>query len=233
MTKPLDKTRLIKQLFAKLEHFNALADAVYAELAASAERCRFDAGQVIYLEGDEARYIFVIEDGWVKSTRTTREGREQALAFMQSGEMFGNVAALAEDIYPETITALESVTVWRFSAGEFSSLIARHSDLAQAVIRQMDSRVKYFVGLVEDLSLRNVESRLANTLLRHARVQDGRLMIPRRPWTTFDEMAVRLGTVRDVLSRALKVLEAEGLLKVERHAIVLLNVEGLAKRGKL
>jgi ribosomal protein S25 len=57
------------------------------------------------------------------------------------------------------------------------------------------------------------------------------LTVPRETWTTFDEMAVRLGTVRDVLSRALRTLENEGLLKVERREIILLDVKGLASRG--
>jgi len=71
-----------------------------------------------------------------------------------------------------------------------------------AVIRRLGKRVMYFIGLVEDLSLRSVEARLAHTLLRHAEAHDGQLIVPRRSWTTFDEMAVRLGTVRDVLSPA-------------------------------
>ena len=100
-----------------------------------------------------------------------------------------------------------------------------------AVIRHLAERVLYYVGLVEDLSLRSVEARLAHTLLKHAQDSGGRLTVPRRTWTTFDEMATRLGTVRDVLSRALRTLEEEGLLKVERHQIVILDPAGLAARG--
>ena len=59
----------------------------------------------------------------------------------------------------------------------------------------------------------------------------GSLIVPRRDWTTFDEMAVRLGTVRDVLSRALKTLEAENLLRVEKQFILLLDPKGLAERA--
>jgi CRP-like cAMP-binding protein len=84
---------------------------------------------------------------------------------------------------------------------------------------------------VEDLSLRSVEARLAHTLLQHAELRDGLLIVPRREWTTFDEMAVRLGTVRDVLSRALKTLEAENLLIVKRQYIQILDPKGLAERG--
>ena len=74
---------------------------------------------------------------------------------------------------------------------------------------------------------------MANTLLQNALLQDGHLIVPRQSWTTFDEMAIRLGTVRDVLSRALKTLEAEGLLRVEKQAIVLLNPMGLEERGRV
>ena len=100
-----------------------------------------------------------------------------------------------------------------------------------AVIRHLAGRVVHYVNLVEDLSLRSVEARLAHTLLQNAEMQGGRLVIPRREWTTFDEMAVRLGTVRDVLSRALKTLELEGLLRVEKLHILILDPQGLAERA--
>ena len=102
-----------------------------------------------------------------------------------------------------------------------------------AVIRHLGERVLHYIRLVEDLSLRSVEARLANTLLRYVVRQGDRLIIPRREWATFDEMAVRLGTVRGVLSRALKALETEGLIEVGRQAITVLDPEGLAKRGSL
>ena len=214
-------------------YFAGLPDDVIAELANCAIQRHFEGGQVVYLEGDPAESIFILEAGWVKAIRMNREGREQALAFMRPGEIFGDVSIFLEEHYPATVTALESVDVWVLPAQDFLALIKLHPELALAVIRRLGEQVMYFIGLVEDLSLRSVEVRLAHTLLRHAEVRDGQLIVPRRPWTTFDEMSVRLGTVRDVLSRALKTLEAEGLLRVEKQAIVLLDAEGLAKRGDL
>lgn len=216
-----------------ISFFSNLPEQVIADLAQAARQRHLEREQVIYIEGETSENIFVLESGWVKSTRMTREGREQALAFMQPGEIFGDVAVFIEEPYPATVTALEPVSVWVISAKDFLALIKLHPELALAIIRQLSKRVMYFIGLVEDLSLRSVEMRLAHTLLRHAEARDGQLIVPRRPWTTFDEMAVRLGTVRDVLSRALKTLEAEGLLRVEKQAIVLLDAEGLSKRGNL
>ena len=115
----------------------------------------------------------------------------------------------------------------RLPAGAVMELIEAYPALAMAVIRRLGERVLHYIGMVEDLSLRSVEARLANTLLQHAEWREGQLMVPRRDWTTFDEMAVRLGTVRDVLSRGLKTLEAEGLLKVEKQAILVLGRQRL------
>jgi CRP/FNR family transcriptional regulator len=159
------------------------------------------------------------------------DGREQAMLFLESGEVFGDVAVLTDTPYPGTVVALEPADVWVVDKAAILRLVGQYPELAVAVIQRLGERVLYYVELVEDLSLRSVEARLANTLLRHAGVSDGKLIVPRQAWTTFDQMAIRLGTVRDVLSRALKTLEDEGLLRVEKHEIAILDPAGLAARS--
>jgi CRP-like cAMP-binding protein len=223
----------LKALLARVRHFDGLPSEVQERITASAVPRHFEAGQVIYIEGEPAEAFYLLEHGWVKATRMSRDGREQAMLFLESGEIFGDIAVFSGTTYPGTVVALEDVDVWAIPAQEFLALTKQYPALAMAVIQHLSDRVLHYIGLVEDLSLRNVESRLANTLLQHAESMGGQLLVPRRGWTTFDEMAVRLGTVRDVLSRALKTLEAEGLLKVEKQAIVLLDPKGLAERGNL
>jgi len=229
---PKTLTRL-KTLFARIRHFDSLPPEIQTEIASSASPRHFEAGQVIYIEGEPAEAVYLLESGWVKATRMSREGREQAMMFLRPVEVFGDIAVFTGTTYPGTVVALEPVEVWVIPAQVVLDSVKRYPDLAMAVIRRLSDRVLHYIGLVEDLSLRNVESRLANTLLQHAESIDGQLLVPRREWTTFDEMAVRLGTVRDVLSRALKTLEAEGLLRVEKQTIILLDPQGLAKRGDL
>ncbi len=232
MTLPLpEKHARLKDTLSKLPLFNALSTETQAAFLTAATLQHFEAGQVIYIEGEPANYVYILERGWVKSTRMTHEGREQGLLFLRPVEIFGDIAVFTEKPYPGTVTALEKVHAWAVSARQMLMLVNEHPDLALAVIRRLSERVLHYVGLVEDLSLRSVEARLAHTLLRYAALQDGQLVVPRREWTTFDEMAVRLGTVRDVLSRAMKTLEAEGLLRVEKHAILLTNPKGLAERA--
>jgi len=216
-----------------MRHFNSLPPEVQNTIAAAAVPRYFDAGQVIYIEGETAEYIYILERGWVKATRMSRDGREQAMLFLRPVEIFGDIAVFTGTTYPGTVTALEAVDAWQVPSATLMALVKQHPELALAVIRKLGERVLHYIELVEDLSLRSVEARLANTLLQHAEEVDGYLIVPRHAWTTFDEMAVRLGTVRDVLGRALKTLEAEGLLKVGKKEIVLLDAKGLAERGSL
>jgi CRP/FNR family transcriptional regulator len=219
------------RILQSIPKFNGLPGETLRAIAASAIRRRFNAGQVIYVEGEPAEWIYLLESGWVKATRITRDGREQAMMFLRPVDLFGDIAVWTGVPYPGTVTALEDVVVWAIPASTVLDLIQRHPAFALAVIRHLGERVLHYINLVEDLSLRSVEARLAHTLLHHAELRDGQLIVPRREWTTFDQMAVRLGTVRDVLSRALKTLEGENLLRVEKQSIVLLDPKGLAERA--
>ena len=151
--------------------FDGLAIETQQAIALHALRCRYEAGQVIYLEGEPAESLYILETGWVKATRMTREGREQAMMFLRPVELFGDIAVFAGSIYPGTVTALETVQVWKIPARTMLDLIPRYPDLAMAVIRHLAGRVVHYVNLVEDLSLRSVEARLAHTLLQNAELQ--------------------------------------------------------------
>ena len=225
---PLNDHERLKNTLSQMHHFNTLPAEVQEVIFMAAIPRHFEAGQVIYLEGEPADYVYILEHGWVKATRITHEGREQGLLFLHPVEIFGDIAVFTGTTYPGTTTALESVDAWVLPSETFLHLVKRYPDLALAIIRKLSERVLYYIGLVEDLSLKSVEARLASTLLRNAELSDKQLIVPRREWTTFDEMAVRLGTVRDVLSRAMKTLEAEGYLKVEKQTIIILDPKGLA-----
>lgn len=211
--------------------FAGLSTDLLQETARLAVVRRFDPDQVIFLEGDPPEALYILTSGWVKSIHLSREGREQALMFLQPGEVFGDIAVFTGRPYPATVVALEPVEAWMIRRSDMMNSLANSQELALAVIRGLSERILKFVDLVDDLALRNVEMRLAHTLLKHTKSVDGRLIVPRRPWTTFDEMAVRLGTVRDVLGRVLRGLENDGLLRIERDAILILDPEELARRG--
>lgn len=221
-----------RQAIAATRHFSALPAEVGEALARQLIPRAYPAGQVICLEGEAGEYVYLLEKGWVKGVRTATDGREQAALFLRDGEIFGAEAVFSGAAYPLTVIALEKVNTWAIEAAVLLGLVNRYPPLALACLEHLSTRVLYYVQLVEDLSLRSVQARIAHTLLQHAELRDGQLIIPRRPWTTLDEMATRLGTVRDVLSRSLNALDAEGILRLERSQIVILNPQKLLERGK-
>ncbi len=223
---------LARQAVARIGHFSTLSAEVGEALARQMIPRSYTAGQVICLEGEPGEYVYLLEKGWVKAVRTALDGREQAAMFLHDSEIFGDEAVFSRATYPVTVSALEKVNSWAIEGAALIGLVNRYPALALACLEHLGTRVLYYVQLVEDLGLRSVQARIAHTLLNHAELRDGSLIVPRRSWTTLDEMAARLGTVRDVLSRSLNVLETEGILRLERSRIVILNPQKLFERGK-
>jgi CRP/FNR family transcriptional regulator len=220
------------QAITTTRYFSVLPAEVTEALARQMIPRTYTAGQVICLEGEPGEYVYWLEKGWVKGVRTASDGREQAALFLRDGELFGAEAVFSGAAYPVTVIALEKVSAWAIAGTTLVDLSRRYPPLALACLEHLSARVLYYVQLVEDLGLRSVQARIAHTLLNHAELRDGTLIVPRRAWTTLDEMATRLGTVRDVLSRSLSTLESEGILRLERSQIVILDPPKLLERGK-
>ena len=120
------------------------------------------------------------------------------MLFLHPVEIFGDIAVFTGVKLPRHDHCAEAADSWAIPSETILKLVKQYPELAMAVIRKLGDRVLTYIELVEDLSLRSVEARLAGTLLRHAEEVNEQMIVPRRAWTTFDEMAIRLGTVRDV-----------------------------------
>lgn len=195
--------------------FSGLDDEVIRELARGAIWREYAAGEVVFLEGEPSSGLYHLQSGWLKIIKMSPDGREQVLQLLEPGETFQAIGIFASRSNPATAIALEPAIVWMLRREMVMALLEKHPQLAQHVIEKMAARVLELVDLVEDLSLRTVTGRLARLLVEDAR--DGTLHRPR--WYTQAEIAARLGTVPDVLQRALSGLAAGGLIEVERSAI--------------
>jgi len=227
-----DAVRARKVLVA-VRYFEELPNEILNALIQRMSPRHVDAGQVIHLEGEPGEKVYILEKGWAKSIRTAIDGREQATIMLKAGDLFGDEAVFLGAPYPVTVIALEKVEMWVIQKQALLETIQRYPVLAMIFIRRLSGRVLYYIDLAEDLGLRNVQARVANTLLKHAELVDGKLVVPRQTWTTLDEMAIRLGTVRDVLSRTLNALEGEGILKIGRTKIIIIDPQKLLKRGRV
>lgn len=217
------------RVLSSVPYLAELDEHVLHALAAAATVRRYAAGQVVFLEGEPCAGLYVVQEGWLKSFKLSLEGREQVIRFVGPGEAFNEIGVLAGSVNQVSVAALEPATIWIIRRDALLRLMDESPSLARIITQNLAQRVLYLLTLVEDLSLRTVEARLARLLLEHA----DESTLHRRQWTTQTEMAARLGTVLDVVNRALHKLADEGLIRLERHQIELLDRKGLMSRAML
>ncbi len=216
-------------IFSSVPSFAGLDAATLEDLARAAIRREYAADQMAFLEGDPCAGLYVVQDGWLKSLKLSLSGREQVIRYVGPGEVFNEIGVFTGAANQVTVVALEKTTVWVIQRQTLHQLLDKHPQLARVVTQNLAKRVLHLMALVEDLSLRTVEARLARVLLEQANEQ--KLQRPR--WATQAEMAARIGTVPDVLNRALRKLAEDGLVGVQRHQIQILDRLGLEERAML
>lgn len=214
----------------KIPYISAIGEPLQQELAQHAQLVTIEDGEILLIEGEESKAAYVVESGWLKSSRSSPNGREHVLRFIGEGETFNEMSVLTTySTSSTTITALERSVLYVIQRDTVLDLLDRYPQLTRVIIQKLAGTVQFLFTVIEDLSLRTIEARLARYLLDQA--PDDTVHRPK--WATQAELANHLGTVPNVLHRSLKNLEQEGLIRVERQQIKLLDLPGLAKRASL
>jgi CRP-like cAMP-binding protein len=226
--RPPDIHSLIEKLHTA-PVFERLDLDVLATMVSTAVWREYGAGTIVFLEGDIAHGFYYLHTGWLKEVKISPEGREQILQYLGPGEIFNYMGIFVDRPNPATVIALEAAGVWLLQRDSFHKALLTNPNLGLRVAEALADYAAHLVQLVSDLSLRTIEARLAQRLLEQA--EDG--VVYRQRWATQAEMAARLGTVPDVIGRALQKLVEEQLIRVERQRIWILNSEGLAAKAAL
>jgi CRP/FNR family transcriptional regulator len=217
------------EALSSVSYFSGLEGPALRSVAHAAVRRDYQPDQIVFVEGETCAGLFLVQDGWLKIVKLSADGREQILRVVGPGEVCNEIGVFACHPNPATGIALDEATVWIIESETILRLVDQVPGLARAVIQGLSERALHLLSLVEDLSLRTVEARLARVLLERATLGT----LHRYHWATQTEMAARLGTVPDVLSRVLRRLADEGLVRVSRNQIQILDHEGLRVRAEL
>lgn len=201
--------------------FATLDERTLADTSRRVHRCTFRPGQYILLEDEQPPGLFFVLRGRVRLSRTASDGREQVLAMIGPGENFNSVPIFDGQPNPATARAMSPVECLLLPREDLLALIRSHPDLALAALSEMAGRLRELVSLVEDLAFRSVRARLARQLLAEAAEGTAEL--------THQELAERTGTVREIAGRALRRLAEEGLVKLKRGRVIVLDPAGLQK----
>lgn len=216
-------------ILSNVPYFAELDFAILQDIAQEAIAEDYKTDSVVFLEGEPCSGLYIVEFGWLKAVKTSLDGRDQVLHYLGAGEVFNSISVFAEVLNPVTAMTLEKTRVWRIPQPAMLRLLEDYPVLSRRIIKDLSERILHLVSLVEDLSLRTVEGRLARYLLSLA--EDNTIV--RQTWATQAEMASRLGTVPDVLHRVLRGLSDEGVIAVHRKRIDILDRSALEDRAML
>jgi CRP-like cAMP-binding protein len=189
---------------------------------------KYERGEIITFEGERNESLFFLVEGVVKTFKTSAEGKEQILAIVRPGESFNDVPAFDGEPSPCSTEAMSAVILYEIGKNDLDALLHRYPLIAVNVIQALARRVRGLVSLVEDLSFRNVISRVARILFENAGDGTGA-----GKKLTQQEMAAIAGTAREVVGRSLKALEEDGIIRLDHHRIMISDKEALKEMAGL
>jgi CRP/FNR family transcriptional regulator len=221
------------QILSKLPLFSRLGNDALLEIAPHIHERTFSPGQVILLEGEPCQAVYFVVQGVVRTRRLSPEGREQVLAYIRPGESFNLVPALDGGPTLASVEAVTETRLYTIPCELFQRIMRDHAEVALAGLEGLAAEVRRLSDMVEDLALHTVRTRLARFLLAQVsaglgEVADGRQ--PPKRWTQ-EEIAAHIGTVRDVVGRALRNFADEGLIRRERGRLVVTDQAGLEREA--
>ncbi len=199
-------------------------------LAARTTRKLLGAGELLFSEGDPCNGLHIIARGRVRIFKTSMSGREQVLAMNTPGESVAELPVFDGGPFPASAAAIEETEIAYISRRDFQAYCMEHPEVALKVLQMVGARLRRLVGIIEELSFTTIRQRLIAMLVKLAQDQGRKtdrgieFLLP----ASHQELANQLGTVRELISRNLMRLQAEGLLNVEGRQIVVKDIKGLS-----
>jgi CRP/FNR family transcriptional regulator len=204
-------------------YFKGLDDELLERIGRMMQARSVEKHEIIWLEEEPAKMIYFVGVGLIKLFKTSPAGKEQILRLVQPSEAFGHAGALNGGSNPESAQAIVPSVIYGLASADLKALLGENQQLAQNTIKVLATEMHHYMSLVEDLSLRCVSGRLAKMLL----ADDGKGEDDASPVLTRADMAAMAGTVREVIGKTLKALEDKGIIRYNRHKIVIRNREAL------
>jgi CRP-like cAMP-binding protein len=213
--------------------FAALDDDAAAALRSTMHQVKVARGETLFAEGDPGDQLFVITDGKIKLGRTAPDGRENLLAILGLGEMFGELSLFDPGPRTAAATAVTDATLFALSHGDLAPWLTGRPEVAGQLLAALARRLRRTNEAMADLIFSDVPGRVAKQLLDLAR-RFG-VQTPEGLRVTHDltqeELAQLVGASRETVNKALADFASRGFLRLEARAVVILDIDRLSRRA--
>lgn len=211
--------------------FTGLSPEDLAAIAGFTQVLRLAKDDYLFHEGEPSRGFYVVQAGAINVHRVSAAGKEQVIYVFRAGESFAEAALASPTGYPANARAVEPSAVLLIPKAPILDLIGRRPDLALRMLGSMSAHLRVLVGALDDLTLKDVETRLLNWLVKHGR--DAKAGVIQLPGTK-RVLAAELGTSSETLSRTLARLRDEKLITVAAKTIAVhepVRLEAMLRRN--
>ncbi len=181
-----------------------------------------DRGDYLFREGDPSHGFYIVQKGAINVHRVNAAGKEQVIHIFRTGESFAEATLATLSGYPADARAVESSQVLLVQKSGFLALVTRQPELALRMLSSMSLHLRTLISQLEDLTMKDVETRLANWLLKRCPDPESRQPVRIELKTTKRVLAAELGTVSETFSRTLAKFREQQLLRVEGKTITVL-----------
>jgi CRP-like cAMP-binding protein len=200
------------------EYFDDLQEEMLKDIAAHMHLREYQRGDVMFWEGDPCDGLFIIEQGSAKIFRLSPQGRQYIVRILQEGDTFAEVPAFDEGTNPANVEALEACRVWVIDSEKLRGLVKAHPAFSQKVLVNFGRMLRGMVRMVSEMAFYQVTHRLARLIAEMPQEKN-------TPYWTQEQLAARLGTVREVVARSMKELERSGAITVQDRRIQIADRE--------
>jgi CRP-like cAMP-binding protein len=205
-------------------YFNDLPEGMLKEVASHMQLREYQRGDVLFWEGDPCDGLHILEQGCAKIFRLSPQGRQYIVRVLQEGDTFAEVPAFDGGSNPVNVEALENCRVWVIDSEMLRGLLMAHPTFAQKVLVNFGEMLRNMVRMVSEMAFYQVTHRLARLISELPQEEGGGRSTP--TWTQ-EQLAARLGTVREVVARSLKELERSGAIRIEDRRIHIADSKAL------
>jgi len=206
-------------MLEKIDLFRSLKPEDVRELEGKASPVAYTKGTMLIWEGHQPDWLYVIEEGKVQVFSTDAVGHEVIFGLLGPGECFGELALLDDCERSASVKAVTDCRVWKLSKEAFQECCQRHPGIYPAVVAGLVERIRALNEGIKQFALLNVRDRIIKTLIRLSRRGNESRVVDYRP--THQELASMVGASREMVTKTLKELAAEGYITVDAERIII------------
>ena len=214
--------------------FSELSSEATQALLDSMEETQLPRGEVLFHEGDAGDRVYVVVEGKVKLGRQSSDGRENLLAILGPGQMFGELSLFDPGPRSATVTAVTDSVLWWLSHEGLLAWLEGRPEVARGMLAQLAGRLRRANDIVADLVFSDVPGRVAKALLELSRrfgaPAEGGIRVAHD--LTQEELAQLVGASRETVNKALADFSSRGWIRLEQRSVVLLDVDRLRRRAR-